>query len=364
MIMPIGQVFPAEYDTQLIDKQTRLQQLLAVYTKPDIEVFRSEASHFRQRAEFRIWHDGDDIYHAMFDPDTKQKVRIDYFPIACRLIADFMPVILSKIQYNHPLRYKLYQVDYLATISGELLISLIYKRQLDQSWQDAATALIADLLPEWPVKVIGRARKQKVVLQDDYVTEHFTVDGKTLAYQQVEGSFTQPNAGVNQHMLSWTASIARQLSGDLLELYCGNANFSLALAGYFDQVVATEISRTSIKSAQHNIALNNIENVQVLQMSAEDVAKALFNSTSLKQIDLANMTLNTVLVDPPRAGLDADTVKLVSRFNDIIYISCNPETLANNLQTLNETHHIVKTALFDQFPYSHHVETGVWLQKR
>ncbi|SNY59186.1 tRNA (uracil-5-)-methyltransferase [Arsukibacterium tuosuense] len=362
--MQIGQVFPAEYDTQLDNKKTLLTQLLAPYNLPDIDIFRSESSHYRQRAEFRIWHDGDDIYHAMFDPTTKQKVRIDYFPVAAKLIADFMPVLLSKIQFNQALRYKLYQLDYLATLSGELLISMIYKRQLDEQWLEAAKALTAELLPEWPVKIIGRARKQKIVVKEDFVTERFTVGTKTLAYQQVEGSFTQPNAGVNQHMLSWAAQVASRLNGDLLELYCGNANFSLALASYFNQVVATEISRNSIKSAQYNIELNNIDNVQVLQMSAEDVSKALVSGTALKHIELASMTLNTVLVDPPRAGLDPDTLQLVSRFNDIIYISCNPETLADNLQKLNKTHRIVSSALFDQFPYSHHVETGLWLQKR
>ncbi|KKO44635.1 tRNA (uracil-5-)-methyltransferase [Arsukibacterium ikkense] len=362
--MRLGQVFPEEYDTQLIEKKNRLQKLLAAYTSTDIELFRSSPSHYRQRAEFRIWHDGDDIYHAMFDPQTKQKVRIDYFPVASQLIADFMPILLSKIQYNHPLRYKLYQVDYLATQSGELLVSLIYKRQLEQDWKDAVTALTAELLPDWPVKFIGRARKQKMVIDTDFVTERFTVDGTTLSYQQVEGSFTQPNAGINQQMLAWSAGIANKLTGDLLELYCGNANFALALARYFNQVVATEISRTSIKSAEYNIQLNNITNVQVLQMSAEDVSKALVSGSALKNIELSGMALNTVLVDPPRAGLDPDTVSLVSGFNDIIYISCNPDTLAANLQSLNKTHRIMKTALFDQFPYSHHLETGVWLQKR
>ena len=362
--MQIGQVFPAEYEAQLGAKKSLLQQLFAPYDLPEIDVFRSDTEHYRQRAEFRIWHDGDDIYHAMFDPETKQKVRIDYFPVASKLIADFMPVLLSKIQYNHALRYKLYQLDYLATLSGELLVSMIYKRQLDEQWQDAAIALTAELLPDWPIKIIGRARKQKIVLGDDFVTEHFTIDTKTLAYQQVEGSFTQPNAGVNQQMLCWAAEIASQLNGDLLELYCGNANFSLALASYFNHVVATEISRTSIKSANYNIELNNIDNVQVLQMSAEDVSKALVSGTALKHIELADMALNTVLVDPPRAGLDPDTLQLVSRFNDIIYISCNPQTLADNLQSLTKTHRIVSSALFDQFPYSHHVETGLWLQRR
>ena len=362
--MSVGQVFPEQYSTQLADKVGRVQQLLAEFTPPEAEVFHSPTAHYRLRAEFRIWHNGDDIYHAMFDPQTKEKVRIDHFPIACNTIADFMPVLLQHIQFNHELRYKLYQVDYLATLSGELLVSLIYKRPLTNSWLEQATALTNALAEKYQVKFIGRSRKQKLMVSNDYVMERFELDNATLQYQQVEGSFTQPNGEVNRKMLSWAKDIAKQLRGDLLELYCGNGNFSIALSPCFDQVVATEISRTSIKSAQFNIALNNAENLQVLQMSAEDVSAALQQGTTLKQIELAGLNLNTVLVDPPRAGLDAGTEQLVSRFEDILYISCNPETLAQNLKKLNQTHRIERLAVFDQFPYTHHIETGVWLRKR
>ena len=362
--MSVGQVFPEQYSTQLADKVGRVQQLLAEFTPPEAEVFHSPTAHYRLRAEFRIWHNGDDIYHAMFDPQTKEKVRIDHFPIACNTIADFMPVLLQHIQFNHELRYKLYQVDYLATLSGELLVSLIYKRPLTNSWLEQATALTNALAEKYQVKFIGRSRKQKLMVSNDYVMERFELDNATLQYQQVEGSFTQPNGEVNRKMLSWAKDIAKQLRGDLLELYCGNGNFSIALSPCFDQVVATEISRTSIKSAQFNIALNNAENLQVLQMSAEDVSAALQQGTTLKQIELAGLNLNTVLVDPPRAGLDAGTEQLVSRFENILYISCNPETLAQNLKKLNQTHRIERLAVFDQFPYTHHIETGVWLRKR
>ena len=362
--MSVGQVFPEQYSQQLADKVAAVQQLLADFNAPSAEIFRSEPSHYRLRAEFRIWHNGDDIYHAMFDPQSRDKVRIDHFPVACRTIADFMPVLLKHIQFNHELRYKLYQVDYLATLSGELLVSLIYKRPLSNSWLEQARQLSDQLAADYNVKFISRSRKQKLMVSNDYVTEQFELDGRTLKYQQIEGSFTQPNGNVNRQMLGWAKAIASGLDGDLLELYCGNGNFSIALAPCFTQVVATEISRTSIKSAQYNIALNQVENLQVLQMSAEDVSAALAQGNALKQIDLTNMQLNTVLVDPPRAGLDAGTEQLVSRFNDIIYISCNPQTLAENLQHLSQTHDIKQLAVFDQFPYTHHIETGVWLRKR
>lgn len=362
--MSIGQVFPSQYETLLAEKANHLTQLVNPITHLIPALYRSVPEHFRQRAEFRIWHNGDDIYHAMFDPISRQPVRIDYFPVACKLIADFMPLLLKHIQFNHELRYKLYQADYLATTSGELLVSLIYKHKLNETWVAAAEKLAKELSSDYNIRFIGRSRKQKVVLTQDFVTESFSVDNQILRYQQVESSFTQPNAGVNQQMLQWAADIAKSLTGDLLELYCGNGNFSLALAGYFDQVIATELARSSIKSAEYNISLNNIENVQVLQMSAEDVAAALATGSRLKHIELAGLTLDTVLVDPPRAGLDPATLALVSHFNDILYISCNPETLAANLAILAKTHNVEKLALFDQFPYTHHIETGVWLRRR
>lgn len=362
--MSIGQVFPAEYEQQLATKIHSIEGLLSPFNSPAPEVFRSESSHYRMRAEFRIWHAGEDLYHAMFDPETRQKCRIDYFPVACKTIADFMPVLISELKQFHELRHKLYQVDYLSALSGELVVSLIYKRQLTEEWLSAARQLTEKLLPHWTVKFIGRARKQKLLVSDDFLTEELQVADRTLRYQQVEGSFTQPNAAVNQKMLTWASSIAAGMTGDLLELYCGNGNFSLALSPFFNRVVATEISRTSIKSAAWNIELNNISNVEVLQMSAEDVSAALKQGTTLKHLDLSKLKLNTVLVDPPRAGLDPATTELVSRFQDIIYISCNPQTLADNLQQLDKTHRIVRSAVFDQFPYTEHIETGVWLTCR
>lgn len=359
-----GQTYPDQYQTLLTEKVATMQQLFAPFAVPAPAVFASPAEHYRLRAEFRIWHEGDDLYHIMFDPATKTKHRIDYFPIACKAIADFMPVLIRALKHRPLLRNRLYQIDYLATLSGQLLVSLIYKKPIPEAWLAEAQALKQELSAIQPVDLIGRARKQKVLVDRDHVVETLQVQQQSLVYQQVENSFTQPNGVVNQCMLGWTADIAKQLQGDLLELYCGNGNFSLALAPYFNQVVATELSKVSIKSAQWNIQANDIQNVRVLQMSAEDVSAALAEGKSLKQLDLSDLTLNTVLVDPPRAGLDPATVELVRGFQDILYISCNPQTLALNVAALADTHQVMQFALFDQFPYTHHIECGMWLRRR
>ena len=83
----------------------------------------------------------------------------------------------------------------------------------------------------------------------------------------------------------------------------------------------------------------------------------------LKGIELAERQFNTVLVDPPRAGLDPATTQMISQFDNIIYISCNPHTLVANLEALSATHKVSRAALFDQFPFTEHMESGVLLTR-
>ncbi|NHH99021.1 tRNA (uridine(54)-C5)-methyltransferase TrmA [Oceanimonas sp. MB9] len=362
------QVTPHSYQTQLDEKAARLEQTFAPFSPPRLEVFASEPEHYRMRAEFRVWHEGDDLYYIMFDQASREKYRVEQFPAASRLINTAMPLLLEALKPNLVLRRKLFQVDFLSSLSNELVISLLYHRQLGEDWQAEVQHLRARLKEQGiSAHIIGRAKKQKLVHDCDYVVERLNVAGKELIYQQVENSFTQPNGRMNEHMLAWALDVTQGASGDLLELYCGNGNFSLALARNFRRVLATEISSSSVKSAQYNIAENAIDNVTILRMSAEEFTQAMRGVREfrrLKGVDLQSYECNTILVDPPRAGLDEDTVKLVQDYDNIVYISCNPDTLRQNLDTLGQTHHISRFALFDQFPYTHHMEAGVYLTRR
>ena len=258
---------------------------------------------------------------------------------------------------------KLFQVEFLTTLSGQALITLCYHRPLDDTWDGPARTLAAQL----GVQLIGRSRGQKRVLQTDHVVEVLEVAGRQWQYQQIEGGFTQPNGGVNQHMLGWALDAAGNNSDDLLELYCGNGNFTLPLSTAFRRVMATELAKSSVHSATANLALNNVSNVTLVRLSSEEVTQALTGVRPFRRlqgIDLSNFDFGTVFVDPPRAGLDPATLELVRGYQRIIYISCNPETLAANLQALSSTHKISRCALFDQFPYSHHMESGVLLERR
>ncbi|GAA0519250.1 tRNA (uridine(54)-C5)-methyltransferase TrmA [Tatumella terrea] len=356
------------YDDQLAEKVNRLTTMMTPFNAPEAQVFRSPVSHYRMRAEFRIWHQEDDLYHIIFDQQTRQRIKVETFPAASELINTMMPLMIEALRDNKILRHKLFQIDYLSTCSGKIIISLLYHRKLDDIWQTEMSRLRDQFRASGiDVHFIGRATKTKICLDQDAIDEVLTIDGKEMIYRQVENSFTQPNAAINVQMLEWALDVTRQSTGDLLELYCGNGNFSLALARNFRRVLATEIAKPSVESAKYNIAANKIDNVQVVRMSAEEFTQAMngvrqFNR--LEGIDLSSYECETIFVDPPRSGLDQETLKMVQAYPAILYISCNPETLCDNLQTLTETHQIERLALFDQFPYTHHMECGVMLRRK
>ncbi len=361
--MPLSNVNSDHYSQQLAAKAERIQQQFAEFNPPTLEIYDSPPLHFRVRAEFKIWHEGDDSYYAMFNREApKTPVRIDHFPIGSELINQLMNALMTEIKKHPLLRHKLFQVEFLTTLSGEALVTVIYHKPLNDDWLQLAK----ELQDKLSIQLIGRSKKQRHVLTQDFVTERLTVEQKPYQFQQVENSFTQPNASVNQKMLNWALQNSRDNGGDLVELYCGNGNFTVVLAQNFKRVLATEISKTSVKSAHYNFALNNIDNVEVVRMSSEDFSSALAGERAfrrLNHIPLEDYDFTTILVDPPRAGLDAGTEQLVSRFDHILYISCNPDTLYKNLQSICKTHYIEKMAIFDQFPYTDHIECGVTLKK-
>ncbi|WP_394176087.1 tRNA (uridine(54)-C5)-methyltransferase TrmA [Thalassotalea litorea] len=363
----LSHIHPDNYDTQLQRKQQAMQELFAQFSVPEPQLYTSAPLHYRLRAEFRVWHEGDDLFYIMFDQATKQKFRVDQFPAASEFINRAMPALLEDIRDKEILRRKLFQVDFLSTLSGELLISMLYHKPLEDEWLVAANALQKRLSGLGSISIIGRARKQKHVIGKDFVTEVLNIDGHKFRYHQVENSFTQPNGGVNEKMLSWARSATQGIGGDLVELYCGNGNFSIALAENFEKVLATEISKSSVASAQINIEDNGINNLKIIRMSSEEFSQAMNKERTFRRLeglDLSQYGYQTVLVDPPRAGLDPDSVELVSRFDQILYISCNPNTLKDNLATLIKTHDVESFALFDQFPYTDHIECGMVLKRR
>jgi tRNA (uracil-5-)-methyltransferase len=347
------------YETQLLKKLDLNVERFKKFYQSDIDVCRSPQSGYRARVEFKIWHIGDEIHYAMNALQHKGIVLIDECPQVNEHIFKLMPKLLEAIAQTG-IGHKLFGADFLSSSDGELVVSLLYHKQLDAQWEEKAKEIAQKL----GVSLIGRSRKQKLIIGQDYVQESLHVSFKEYKFIHIENSFTQPNPRVNEQMIAWALEQFKDASGDLLELYCGAGNFTIPFACKFDKVLATEISKSSITAAKNNMQLNDVANIEFVRMSAEEFVQALdgvreFNR--MKDIDIDTYQLKNIFVDPPRAGMDEESCAFVARHDTILYISCNPETLHRDLELLAQTHRVEKMALFDQFPYTNHVEMGVKL---
>jgi tRNA (uracil-5-)-methyltransferase len=350
------------YAAQLENKiQVNKQRFKHFYTD-DFYVATSAEQNYRSRSEFKIWHIGDDIYYAMNHIDKKGVVFIEECPQVNEYIVKLMPRLLQSIK-DKEIGFKLFGVDFLSSSGGEIVVSLLYHKKLDEAWQEIAMQISSEL----GIYIIGRSRKQKLIIGQDYITENVSINGEVYKSKHIENSFTQPNASVNEKMITWSLKQLEGISGDLLELYCGAGNFTIPFAKHFNKVLATEISKSSINAAKANMILNDVSNIEFVRMSVEEFVSALDGVREfrrMKEIDIDSYDISTVFVDPPRSGMDEDSCRFCTRYDHILYISCNPETLVRDLGMLSATHEVIEMAVFDQFPYTHHLEMGVKLTRK
>jgi len=355
-------LYEGGYEAQLQEKLEINRTRFEPFYGGDIRVFQSPDAHYRARSEFKIWHEGEQIHYAMNHLEHKGVVLIDECPQVNLFIGKLMPKLLHSIS-EKKMGFKLFGADFLSSSSGEIVVSLLYHRQLDDAWQKIAQELAEEL----GIYIIGRARKQKLVIGQDYITETLNIQNRAYKFNYIENSFTQPNPRVNEQMIRWALEQFTTAKGDLLELYCGAGNFTIPFATLFDKVLATEISKSSINAAKENMRLNSVENIEFVRMSVEEFVQALDGVREfrrMKDIDMTNYNISSIFVDPPRSGMDEASCNFSARHEHILYISCNPETLVRDLEILSKTHDVTAMALFDQFPYTSHVEMGVKLIKR
>ncbi|MBU1709788.1 MAG: 23S rRNA (uracil(1939)-C(5))-methyltransferase RlmD [Proteobacteria bacterium] len=191
---------------------------------------------------------------------------------------------------------------------------------------------------------------------------HFKVSGAAAGSQTLEmtlepGGFCQVNLEQNDNLvkilLEWTdpGPDAR-----ILDLFCGMGNFSLPLAGKAAEVIGMDLQRSSVRSAKRNALIAGLENCRFDKMTAVEAVKKLYEN---------NERFETILLDPPREGCN-EVIPFLEKIGAgmLIYISCDPSTLARDLGLLRDFGYIVdRLQVVDMFPQTHHMETIVRLVK-
>ena len=144
----------------------------------------------------------------------------------------------------------------------------------------------------------------------------------------------------------------------VLDLYCGTGTITLCLARHAKKAIGVEIVPQAIEDAKFNAAQNGMENAEFFCMDAGQAAKMLADRRTRPDV---------IVVDPPRKGVSADVIEAISAMapQRVVYVSCDPATLARDLKLLTAVGYTLQTAeAFDLFPRCAHVETVVLLSHK
>jgi len=172
-------------------------------------------------------------------------------------------------------------------------------------------------------------------------------------------SFYQVNPVQTEKLYNKVLEFA-DLSGDeiIWDAYCGIGTITLFLAKQAKKVYGVEIVPDAIKNAKENAKVNNIENTEFFVGKAEDVITEQFNNNKIKP--------DIIVVDPPRKGCDKKLLDTMIKMSPkkIIYVSCDPATLARDVKVLVENGYLLEVVQpVDMFPQTVHVETVVLMSR-
>ena len=195
----------------------------------------------------------------------------------------------------------------------------------------------------------------KTVYGNDYITD--TLCG--VDFRISANSFYQVNHEQCEKLYRIAQEFADVSKDDvLLDLYCGTGTIGLSMAQKVKTLVGIEVVESAVENAKQNAEINNIDNAVFICADAFDGAK---------QMQEQGLKPSVVVVDPPRKGCTQEVIELISSLSPekVVYVSCDPSTLARDLKIFEEFNYIAeKACAVDLFPRTKHIETVVKLVRK
>ncbi|MBI4210238.1 MAG: 23S rRNA (uracil(1939)-C(5))-methyltransferase RlmD [Candidatus Diapherotrites archaeon] len=236
--------------------------------------------------------------------------------------------------------------------AGEQMLNFTFFGEIDES----AAGICAELLSSGVQSVNLLLNR---TWSDDAHGETVNIFGKEAIREEILGkefairanTFFQTNAASAERIFGIVRGFVPS-GASVLDLYCGVGTISMAVAEKCGKVLGVEISGESVAGAKENAAMNGIRNAEFIAGNVDEVLKTLPHE------------FGTVIADPPRSGLNAKTIRRMLRLGPdrIIYVSCNPAMLAQNIKQI-EGFEVTYLRAFDQFPHTGHMEMLCVLEK-
>ena len=303
--------------------------------------------HYRSRVQFkcRLLADGK-LAIGFFRPGSHFVVDVQTCPVAAPAFNSLLPDI-RKLLHASPFAAQVNQIDMESGDHEQVRLVIHY------SGKDNA-GLAACLMPLQQTKAIAlyiRSGSQST-FRHIAGTRDLTlnVDSPPIHLAYGAGGFAQINLAQNRRMVDEALRLAAPQRGwRVLDLYCGMGNFSLPFARRVEHLVAVEEHAGSIAQGKLNARQNQITNVDFFARPAQGALAAYSGETGF----------DLVLLDPPRCGAKEVVADLLKqRVKRILYVSCDPMTLARDLrQLLSGGYRLLESRPLDMFPQTYHLES-------
>lgn len=312
------------YENTLEYKKERVKNILSKFDIPKINVIRNENDlYYRNKIELKIV----DGKLGFYEKNTHNLIEIKECKVTKKSINKSFEFVKNMTLENA-------NVTIRANYNDEVLIIIDSKEKP------------VILNPE-DYKIVGIVLNDKCIYGQDNFMEKINNLFFTVSYN----SFFQVNNYINLELFNL---IKENIVGKtVLDLYSGVGTLSIVASKVVDKVYSIEVIPNAVKNALINAKINKCDNINFILGKVED------------KIGFINDKIDTIIVDPARAGLDKKTIEVINKISPqrIIYVSCDTQSLANNLIDL-ANYEIKKFYILDMFSYTYHIECFCILDRK
>ena len=236
------------------------------------------------------------------------------------------------------------------------IINVINMMSSDNEYKDIIIRVSNDS-EEVLISITGKVKGYEVLedLCDSLIINDEVIKGERCIMSFIgekkfiisDKGFFQVNKTLTERLYNEVLNIVKEVKPKkVLDLYCGCGTIGIYISDYVDEVVGVEVFKESIENAKKNKKLNNCHNIRFICDKVENVIDNIKDNTDL------------VIVDPPRGGLDKTSIDVLlsMNVNNLVYVSCDPVTLARDIKLLKEKYDVVSIKPFNMFSKTYHVE--------
>lgn len=311
------------YEEQLNYKQDKIKNIFSKYTDIDLTLIKDivcdKEYNYRNKGTFKV---NDKI--GYYRKNSHEIIPIDN----CYLVSDKINEILVLLN-----KYKLKNIREVIIKSSDNEILVIFKgEEIDKEF--------IDILKEKVTGIVLFNKEYKVIYGKGKIQNNIG-EYKFLISPE---AFFQVNNNIAKKMYDKVSSYLNN-ENNVLDLYSGTGSIGIYVSKFAKKIISVEINKFASLDALENKKINNISNIDFI---CDDVANVIDKFSNI----------DTVIVDPPRSGLDNKTIDYLKKIGskNIIYVSCDPLTLARDIKFLSDKYEVTEVTPFDMFPNTYHVE--------